>query len=417
MTASPTDYQWLASSSGLGESGCLSIFTPATDLDPFLESFGAHSAVEAIDDEASGAQPGSARFAQVVGTAAAVTVAENDGFQGARKEVLEKASRGSRPSKAASIFWNERGMVIASFVRNGKVVASIDLSADPVLEEAKLPATLARSASRWLESGADPVTVGAAMVVQFTGVPISADVLDGDLWRLEPIPDDLDVYKGGNDVPVALRTHPQLVDLIAGAAEVRRRAFARTVAWAAVVQAGLGGEVAVLHAFSPAGDGTALRVSPGVERLQSRLARRRDEIWREDLELETFGSVEGLLVGQQVEALEAVRHLANQDSLSSALGAAAALVNSVALGLGERDLSFVVDHLGRRAVDGTEADRRAELAAAALEAALTADQLAPEFLLPRLPAPLTGAARTAAVESDRARQRRGDYNEYSYRQD
>lgn len=347
----------------------------------------------------------------------AVVVAEPYGFQGARSEVLARATRGSRSRKAASVCWNERGLVVATFARGGKVVASIDLSADPDFAEENLPAALIRSASGWATSGEAPVWIGAAMVEQYTGVRPAQDLRDGERWALEPVPHDLRVYRGGQDVPVALREHLQLVEIITGATPERRREIARLAAWAAVTQADLAGESAVRAALAASSDDGPSIIIPVLDRLAARLARRRDEVWNEELDAESFGSLEGQLIGQQVEAVEGVRQLANPDSFSAAVATAAALINATALGTPTRDVRFVESASGRRAESAGEEDRRAQLAAAVLEEALQLEDLSTDVVLSKLPVPLSGEARAAAIAEDRDLQRRGAYDEYTTSRD
>lgn len=415
MNALPRDFRWLTSSSGLGDSGCLSVVSPLTELLPIREAFGGRmDDGEAARDESDG---GSAWVTAVTGPPGVVVVAEPYGCQGVRSEVLTRATRGSRSRKAASIYWNERGMVLATFARAGKVAASIDLSADPDLMQENLPVALTRLASVWLERGEEPVSIGAAMVEHYTGVTLAQDLRTGERWALEPVPDDLRVYQGGQDVPTALRDHPKLVDAIRDASPERRREIARLAAQAAVAQADLHGEAAVREVFATGGGDAPSTVSPVLNQLAARLARRRDEMWREELDAESFGSIEGQLVRQQVGALEGVRQLANPDSFSAAVGAAAALINATALGASARDVRFVESSSGRRAESGGEEDRRARLAASVLEEALQMADLASEFVLSRLPLPLSGDARDAAIAEDRAQQRSGAFDEYSFRSD
>ena len=172
-------YRWLAESA-LGEAGCVTV-VPGAAVGPVASAFG-------CVPESETQRPGDDEV-HLVGSDAATTAFEDNGFQGSRPEVLRPLSRLSENGKAASLLWNVNGMVVIALAQRGKLVCEVELLGPDEAELEGMPRRLQRLLLTL--PGDDLLALGAVLVETFTGVGFGpADLETATPRPLEPVPAD-----------------------------------------------------------------------------------------------------------------------------------------------------------------------------------------------------------------------------------
>lgn len=129
MKTTAQDYSWLNDLS-ISEAGCLTV-VPAADRQEALAAFGVLDGTarsfESLEDAVNGTERLPEQWVYVVEVGDALVLLEDNGYQGARPEVLRPASKASGTHKAAAFFWNVEGMTDFSAARRGKMQCSVEL--------------------------------------------------------------------------------------------------------------------------------------------------------------------------------------------------------------------------------------------------------------------------------------------------
>lgn len=421
MAKTPESYAWL-SDSPIGVAGCVTVVAQS-DLARAGEAFGAdpaqlvggvprtdaHWPEEYVGEWAWFTGPASSGSAE-----ADVVVIEDNGFQGSRTEVLRVASRASASGKAASIFWNVNGVVIFSCAQKGTVVAAVELLGLDDDELASLPRSVRSLARLCEDESVDLVAVGASMVEAFTGVEFGEGVLrNGLMADLVPPPADLRGWERGHPVPSFMGDHLELLDGILVLAPDQQRALAEWAATAAVAEAGLEGEDAVMAVVAQFGRDDPPVAGSSLDMLRARLSKRSDEIWQREMENDTHGGIEGTFVHQQLWATSAVRQATHPDPLAAAVTAAGDLLGASACSRTERTETYVTDETGRYAVDDPDPYRgRVEAMARVLRELIASEPGTWPEHRRFLPRPLSPAERKEALRRDAERLSNGEFATY-----
>ncbi|HET6562661.1 MAG TPA: DUF6461 domain-containing protein [Marmoricola sp.] len=167
--ATPDEYAWIHEV--LSDAACVTAVTGTTEVD-VLRAFGADSAAQVPLEDAFGT--GETGCVSVVGVDGGVIAIEFNGFLGSLPEVLTSLSIGGL---AASMFWNVNDDNAFSCARHGELLTSVDLydAEDP--DDVDVPVELRQLFESAGREDADLHATGVAMVAQFAGVGISADVV------------------------------------------------------------------------------------------------------------------------------------------------------------------------------------------------------------------------------------------------
>lgn len=419
VAAKPGSYAWI-SSSPLQVAGCLTVVSPGT-LDSVAAAFGANltdgrSAASVVGEGLVGDW---AVFLQITGQddpgLKATVVAEDNGFQGSRTEVLRLASRTSKAGLAASIFWNVNGVVIFSCAKRGKLVAAVELGLLGEEELASLPRPLRALARSSENHDQDLLAIGAAMVEQFTGVAFTDAVLhDGVAAELTPPAADLDDYDGVSP-PAFISEHPDLIERLVEQLPGRQRLIAEWAATAAVHEAGLDDEPSVRAVIDKFDGASQVPIGSVLDAYRARLTKRADQIWHQEMETQKYGGLEGTFVHQQVWATQAVRQATHQDATSAAVTAIAALLGTVKNTRRERAVDFVEDERGRWETDVPDpTEDRVSTFVGVIEQLLASDLQEWPAIAAALPTPLTPDERDSALSRDAERLAAGEFDTWQF---
>lgn len=267
-----------------------------------------------------------------------MAIAEYNGFEGSRPEVLREVAVGGR---AASIFWNVNALVVLSCADHGSMLARAELVA--LDDEAGLPADLLADLVEAEQNGADRVLAGVAAVARFTGVPLERWALTANARVHALIPVLGDFHPANPRYSSLSWTEPDVVALLAGISPAAQRAVAEWAARQAQQRTGLATDPRVAAVLDRFGTGMPATFSPALPLLAA--------IYREGhLTARTDPSRYG---GQPTarmreswmrqHAMNALRHATVDDPFAAAVGAAESLLtfyghDKAALATAIRDL-------------------------------------------------------------------------------
>ncbi|WP_343047203.1 DUF6461 domain-containing protein [Nocardioides thalensis] len=167
--ATQEDYGWVHDV--LFEAACVTAVAGGT-RDGVLAAFGADGSVEVPVEDAFADEADYVSVAEVPGGAIAV---EHNGFRGSLPEVLVRVAGGG---VTASMFWNVNDLTAFSCVRDGVVVATVDMYDADQADNVDLPDELRELFASADRDDADLHATGMAMVETFTGVKVPADVVE-----------------------------------------------------------------------------------------------------------------------------------------------------------------------------------------------------------------------------------------------
>jgi hypothetical protein len=301
----------------LGMAGCLTLVAGA-DERAVLEAFGAE-----LDEPLTLHEVADAMVIAVgvVPCGDGVLAFEINGFQGARTEVLRRASASGR---AASIFWNVNGIVQLTCATGGDVVGSEELL---VLDETcSLPPELVPPLVAAFEREEDMVIPGVLAAEAFTGLSTAGLVVPSDVTMfplLTAVP-DLD--------PVDPRwmlwssEAPELSALILAASPSAQRALAEWAAYQALLRVELADDPRVEVVLDGFGRGSAASFDPAVGLLLE-VKNRVDVAYRTDDSRhggQTGPAMAAALMSDW--AVRALRYATLDDTATGALGAVESLL-------------------------------------------------------------------------------------------
>ena len=114
------DYSWI-NDAAISEAGCITV-VPAGDRDAVLAAFGAQPGAARVNGSMDdlGVDTGAGGPIYVVQVGEAIVVIEDNGYQGARTEVLRPASKASGTGVATSFFWNVNAVTAFSAAPPGQ---------------------------------------------------------------------------------------------------------------------------------------------------------------------------------------------------------------------------------------------------------------------------------------------------------
>lgn len=319
-------------------------------------------------------------------------VVEPNGFQGCRPEVIRRISRSIR-GKAASVMWNASGAVVFTAARRGSVVVAAELTARGRSADdwSDVPPGLAREAERLIRTGVEAVEVGVVLAERFVGVTLVPALLAaGNGYFVTPHPDDLPNYTL-EEVPAPLQRQPSLVQRVGDLSVEELRLLAAWSAQAAATMANLERDRFVAEALRrTAGAGRA-----GLESVAARVDRRIDELARQEIDRDSYGSVESYFTYQRAHAIAAVRNLVNADPLSAALACVGGL-----LGVAECE----------KRVREERGDARVRELVLLIENMLSRPAGEWQDFLVELPGSFSTAAWEEAIRRDYERESRGEFS-------
>lgn len=348
----------------------------------------------------------------------AAVVLEDNGFEGARPEVLRVASRASNTGVAASILWNTNGLVIFTAARRGKIVCSVELMD---CEPDDLPRSLRQLAARAVDEGTDLVALGGAMVEKFTGVAFDDRLVPTAVHRtLTPVLPDLET--DGPEGSALRHYAPDVVEAIAVAPPSQQRRLANWAARVAAVEAGVAGEAGVRALLDKNAWEEAPTLPPQLAGLLARWERDRQRWGNEHEDYvvnQSTDALEGVFLKQKVWAGRALMASTHPDPMEAALQVTYATIWTVGSTKRARGGKFVKNDNGRHRVYDRVSDRprlgprSRGFADLALEA-LADERVDWPALTARVPIPLTDSERQDAVRQDQERQTRGAFTTYVF---
>lgn len=160
-------------------------------------------------------------------------IVEDNGYQGARPEVLRRVSRGT---EAISAFWNVNALTRFSYAADGEVRTSFE-ALMPEIRQGTHPDCLEdiRDGLPWPGEdggGGDSLSLMLALSARITGDALTPELLSGEFltYPVAEWPDDLPVSVGMLEDQVAAEYGRNLVDVVRGADRQRRLRAACTVA-------------------------------------------------------------------------------------------------------------------------------------------------------------------------------------------
>lgn len=231
---------------------------------------------------------------------AGVVLIEDNGWEGARPEVLAALSKGG---SAASVFWNVEDVVRFGCARRGKPIASVELPDPEDVDD--LPSMLRRLVQR-APDDANPVALGALLAERFTGVPLSQVPAVARPATAFPITSPvLDLPATAQELVGLQYPSAGVVRAVEAATPIQRRALAEWATRQAVILSGLGNDPHVALVLTQFGRGAPTRLSAEVSALRRVTAAR--------------GS--GDRPAREFWALNAVAYTGVADSKTAALGA------------------------------------------------------------------------------------------------
>lgn len=405
MAVDPEGYTRL-SESGIGEAGCVTVIADP-DIGKLEGAFG-------IEPEGTAApDPDADDLVWLTVLGAAAVVAEDNGFQGSRPEVLRPASRASRAGKAASVFWNVNGEIHFTCARRGQLVCAFELI-DPDADELDgLPRGLRPLVARCADPDAELIAIGAAMVETFTGVGFGPDDLtEGRPRPHRPRADDLRGYAATYDG--LDRFDPNLVASIAALPDATQRRLAHWAAAACVREAGLDTDPVLRAAISRLDQGADPRTAAALDVMHRRVSRESDQRWRRLLESHREGGGLAETYGYQPGwAVKAARYATHPHPLSAAIACVEAAVVTASISRTDRGTLFTDNERGRFTAGHTP-DPRTQHWVTTLQRALASDPDAWAEVFEALPPPLTPEERAEALRRDEAREAAGEFATWQY---
>jgi len=304
-----------AADAGLAEAGCLTAVIGA-DEDVVLAAFGADPDTRMTLEEWS--QGGGAVVA-LVRLGEGVVVAEWNGFEGSREEVLRPASRRGR---AASVSWNVNGIVVLSCARRGRTLGQAELVG--LDDEAALPADLLTGLIEAERNGVDSVLAGVGAVSRFTGVPLDRWELTADA-RVHPITTVEGDFRPADPVVSVLKFAPPGVDvlgLLAGLTPSAQRTVAEWAARQALQRTGLDTDHRAAAVLAGFGTGSPASFSPALSMLAA-IRRENEVIARTDPSSRGGPATPRMREAwMRMFAVNALRHATVDDPFAAAIGAA-----------------------------------------------------------------------------------------------
>lgn len=168
--ASPEDYGWVHDV--LFDAACVTAVAGATRAE-VLAAFGADPTVQLAAGEAYGG--GDKDYVSVTEVSGGVVAVELNGFQGSLPEVLIRVAG---DKGAASMFWNVNDLTAFTCARQGELLASVDMydAEDP--GDVELPDEVRSLFEAAGDEDADLHATGMAMVEAFTGIKVTADLVE-----------------------------------------------------------------------------------------------------------------------------------------------------------------------------------------------------------------------------------------------
>lgn len=401
MAVDPAGYAWL-SKSGLSEAGCVTVIADP-DLAKLEKAFGFEPQDAAAVDEPV--------WLTTLDTAA--VVAEDNGFQGTRAEVLGPTSRASRAGKAASVFWNVNGVIHFTCARRGRVLCAFELL-DPDTDELEgLPRVLRPLVAQLAGSDADPIAIGAAMVETFTGTGFGPDEITAGRRRsLLPRADDLQDFDATDSGMLELFDPNFAGQIVALPSEAQRR-LAHWAAGACVREAGLDTNPVLSAAIDRLDQGPGPRTATALALLERRVDQ---ESSRRENELMSVFRDHGLAEDyskQRGWAVRAARYAFHTDPLSAAIACVGAALVVASLSRTDRGTLFLDTKRGRW-TNGRTPNPRTVQWVAVVRHALTCEPDDWPEILATLPRPLTPEERTQALQRDEDREAAHEFRTWQY---
>ncbi|WP_340538972.1 DUF6461 domain-containing protein [Nocardioides sp. GXZ039] len=443
MTSGPEAYSWI-NDTYLCEAGCVTV-VPAADSAAVLTAFGvdvSSGRPGSLNDLGMGAGAGGPIYSVTLGEA--MILFENNGFQGARPEVLGPASSASRAGVASSFFWNINALTSFSGARNGAVLFGVELIGPEDEDDQELADVPAQLRALVVEGGSedgDMLGSGLALIAAHTATPFSASVVSGGvIYEAAPVPEDLRDYRLGRHDVSGLRDAPALVGALS---QQGQRLFAEWAAAASVREADVGGEAAVAEVLAQFGRGSRPSAPSSLDQLAQATAKRHND-FSELVDQREWGGLrsipagrcyiatvpsifgqsrgmsvlEGAYLGQRDRAVEAVRYACHEDPLSAALGSLDAASSTFERGRTARGWIFESDPDGGRYRVGTAPNPRHTAFVEAVTA-LLADLATTEDgyraclrASSALPRPLRAAERRRAIHEDAVADAEGKFATY-----
>lgn len=178
-----TSYGWVTRNSAYQDAGCLTVVTGQAS-ERVLTTLGADPVRESSDPYAYVPEGmGSVAAVALAAPDPAVVLIEDNGYEGARPEVLRALSK---KGIAASAFWNVNGVVRFGCARRGKSVYAAEVLD---MEPSAVPRVLRTLASGAEDDDADLVAIAVAMVATYTGVDVPNINAVSQPSRFHPIVD------------------------------------------------------------------------------------------------------------------------------------------------------------------------------------------------------------------------------------
>lgn len=248
----------------------------------------------------------------------AAVLAESDGWEGTRTEVLELLSRRGR---AASVMWDAAGEVVFTCARRGAVVASTTVPASGA--PPGLPKTLSQILLRAGVQPGDPLGVAMEMLETYTGVEVRATPElcwpESVYLVSEPV---LGLPVTRAELVSLNEPDPRLVRAVLSAASTACRRLAEWSAERAVENAGLRGAPGAEGVLRQFGRASATRLGRDTTALRNqtiRGARAADRALSVDSDLEAWEQLKHWSLKNW--AMCAIAYTAVSDDVLAALGA------------------------------------------------------------------------------------------------
>ena len=339
------DYAWL-NDAAISEAGCITV-VPAGDRDAVLAAFGAQPGtarvVGSMDD--LDVPTGAVGLIYVAHVGEALVVIEDNGYQGARSEVLRPASKASGAGVASSFFWNVNAVTAFSAARRGRPLFSVELIGAEEDELDGVPKALRRLVVAGGSEDGDLLGAGLALIATFAKTSFTAeDLRGGTFYEIEPPAADLRTY--GPDYRYTYGM-PDAASVLASLPPDQQRRFAAWATRAAAREAAVEDEPAVRTVLQQLAAGEPLSAPPSLDGLVRATVKRHEHFTRLEEDIETggrpiptdhpyyevsvdrrfgvargFSHLEGSYLGQRRFAVEAARYVVHPDPLSAAIACA-----------------------------------------------------------------------------------------------
>jgi hypothetical protein len=342
-------------------------------------------------------------------------VFEDNGFQGSRPEVLQPLSRASGNGKAASIFWNVNGLVVLTLAQRGKLLCEVELL-DPDEDELEgMPKRLQKLLLTATDEG--PVELGARLVEAFTGVGFTAADLEAAVSRpIEPVRSDRLTYT--LDTSPLRYSDQELSEAIAALAPQVQRALAETLALAALREAGLADDEAIVRTTNLFGSEAAADLARATDGRLRELGRRATQARADQRQLEYDGIAGQRLTtwyaAQAEAAALALRAATHPDPFSAAVESVSAAQWTYLASRSERGVAFL-DNAGGRWETTPEVDpSRAPQLDRVVRLLVGSDPAGWPDALATLPEPMSEDERREHERLDLERESAGEFQTWQY---